>query len=489
MFEVIESNKDLISAGKAKEKVVYLVHDDWDDYSYRTTFYAYLFLRGRYEKIGNLKIGTSNEFYNHERGYINIPKYFETLPEEFFSIGSGLSFYKNFIRLVGKEKLENLNDVIFNNTLEYLYKKKYKVLLDSLLRDFSSSDYEIARRIIMNEDEFKNYQLYINFNSMELEFEVDHNKIIPTNLHAIIGGNGIGKTRILETIAKQYAPDLYRCDKDSDSDFIYTNINDFHSSKMIYITTSIFGNLYKINERSSNFNFNYAGFNNAEFTSGKRRDYIDSKEEIINDIIKTMEECKSKNRVHYLISFKNNFKFDRVLNTIVDNMLSYLNTLDSKDEYNIKQVLMNISSGHYVILYMVLKIALLVEERSIVLIDEPETHLYPPLLSAFIRSINDILKQKNALGIIATHSPIVLQEVPTECVWKLYDSKRERPSINTFGESVGVITRDVFRLQMEKSGFIKFIRELEYSKLEKIKNHVGSEALFEIYLRENPDDK
>ncbi|MFE0908059.1 AAA family ATPase [Streptomyces rochei] len=98
-----------------------------------------------------------------------------------------------------------------------------------------------------------------------------------------------------------------------------------------------------------------------------------------------------------------------------------------------------------------------VGERTLVLIDEPETHLHPPLLSAFIRVLSDLLTERNGLAIVATHSPVVLQEVPAHCVWKLrrYGDHlaADRPSIETFGENVGILTHEVFGLEVTDTGF------------------------------------
>jgi ABC-type multidrug transport system ATPase subunit len=98
-----------------------------------------------------------------------------------------------------------------------------------------------------------------------------------------------------------------------------------------------------------------------------------------------------------------------------------------------------------------------VTERSLVIIDEPESHLHPPLLAAFIRALSDLLSDRNSLAVIATHSPVVLQEVPASCVWKLrrHGSQlvADRPTIETFGENVGVLTHEVFGLEVTDSGF------------------------------------
>ena len=89
-----------------------------------------------------------------------------------------------------------------------------------------------------------------------------------------------------------------------------------------------------------------------------------------------------------------------------------------------------------------------VDERTLVLVDEPESHLHPPLLSAFIRALSELLVRRNGIAVVATHSPVVLQEVPRSCVWVLRRSgsslRAERPCRETFGENVGILTSDVF---------------------------------------------
>lgn len=96
-------------------------------------------------------------------------------------------------------------------------------------------------------------------------------------------------------------------------------------------------------------------------------------------------------------------------------------------------------------------------ERTLVLLDEPEAHLHPPLLSASVRALSELLLHRNGVAIIATHSPVVLQEVPRSCVWKIQRSgdsaSAKRPEIETFGENVGVLTREVFGLEVTDAGF------------------------------------
>ena len=119
--------------------------------------------------------------------------------------------------------------------------------------------------------------------------------------------------------------------------------------------------------------------------------------------------------------------------------------------------LSRMSSGHAIVLLTITRLVATVEEKTLVLLDEPESHLHPPLLSAFVRSLADLLHDRNGVAIIATHSPVVLQEIPCSCVWKIYRQRENvtasRPTIETFAENVGVLTSEVFSLEVERSGF------------------------------------
>jgi predicted ATP-binding protein involved in virulence len=114
------------------------------------------------------------------------------------------------------------------------------------------------------------------------------------------------------------------------------------------------------------------------------------------------------------------------------------------------------------VLLTITRLVDLVDERTLVLLEEPEGHLHPPLLSAFIRTLADLLIKRNGVAIIATHSPVVLQEVPKSCVTLLRRagsvSMAEKPLIETFGENVGVLTREVFGLEVTTAGFHQLLR-------------------------------
>lgn len=140
--------------------------------------------------------------------------------------------------------------------------------------------------------------------------------------------------------------------------------------------------------------------------------------------------------------------------------------IENEDEFEStsSNVFSKLSSGHKIVLLTITRLVETIEERSLVLIDEPEAHLHPPLLSAFIRVLSELLIDINGVAIIATHSPVILQEVPKSCVWKLrrtgIEAIAERPETESFGENVGALTREVFGLEVTNSGFYKLLKDV-----------------------------
>ena len=130
----------------------------------------------------------------------------------------------------------------------------------------------------------------------------------------------------------------------------------------------------------------------------------------------------------------------------------------------IKREFRKMSAGHKVTLSILTRCIANLAEKTIVFIDEPENHLHPPLLSTLIRSLSKILNKRNGVGIISTHSPIILQEIPRSCVWNLYRVNdtlcSERVENETFGSNIGVLTNSVFDFEITKTGFNSYLSEV-----------------------------
>ena len=162
---------------------------------------------------------------------------------------------------------------------------------------------------------------------------------------------------------------------------------------------------------------------------------------------------------------------------------------EEDNKYNnddLKSIFSRLSSGHKIILLSITQLIEKVMEKTLVFLDEPEGHLHPPLLSAFIRALSELLLDKNGVAIIATHSPVILQEVPRSCIWKLRRTgahcKAERLNIESFGSDITTLTTEVFGLEVTNSGFHSLLQELvnqyrTYDRvLQKLNGQLGTEG-------------
>jgi len=138
------------------------------------------------------------------------------------------------------------------------------------------------------------------------------------------------------------------------------------------------------------------------------------------------------------------------------------------------------------VLLTITKLVEFLEEKSILILDEPEMHLHPPLLASFLKAVSELLVNRNAVAIVATHSPVILQEVPSSCVNILNRngkfSKINKTLIETYGENLGTLTREVFGLEINDSGYNlelkKAVNNFDnyHEILEYFNNHLASEA-------------
>jgi len=106
------------------------------------------------------------------------------------------------------------------------------------------------------------------------------------------------------------------------------------------------------------------------------------------------------------------------------------------------------SSGQRVYLRFAAKALSVISVASLLLLDEPETHLHPNFISEFMTLLHEILEATNSIALIATHSPFVVREVPGHCV-RVFVRAGGVPEVTgvhlrTLGASVSSISDAVF---------------------------------------------
>ena len=468
-----------------------LVVDRWNDFSFVTMFYMYLFdQEGERHEIGNIKIGFQGQT-TKKPTYSTVESGFEVLPEGYFSVGQDVDYYQKISNLPESVKislLEALKDIAYAPELIDIIKDEV-VFKTSLLRYVSLSVIKgHFARVLEGKNPLTNFEFKFirsaqdKISDIALSFKVKVREKPSTNIHAIIGRNGVGKTTILngmiEAITKKGTSHAKFYDLEGGGD---DPIDNDYFSSLVSVSFSAFDPFEPPSEQPDPLKgtcYFYIGLK-------KKGELLKGLNDLHEDFIQALRLC-----------FNQIPKRERWLQAIdilesdenfADMELKKLARDDSEVLVsNARKLIKRMSSGHAVVLLTLTRLVATLEEKTLVLIDEPESHLHPPLLSAFIRALSNLLLDRNGVSIIATHSPVVLQEVPKRCVWKINRSRlsteSRRPDIETFGENVGILTREVFGLEVVKSGFhdllVQSVKSGEtYEEIvDEYRNQLGVEA-------------
>ena len=508
--------------------VVSLCPRGWRDAQFETAFdMTYYDSLGREYHFGVVKIGKKGMTEGRIRD--SMPAEFTVLPKDFFSLGQDEEYYdqiKQMDKSHGNEirhaLLHALRDAAYDtNLLDSNLKEP--VMEQSLLINIVAEDDEAHRKAVAKikgqfnrmaekgEDRLTEYHFTYTAPSPKdatiqpaiLEFKVDPASNPPTNVHAMIGRNGCGKTYLIRNMVQclqerngPYGKFTYQKAQGEAREF----------ANVVCIAFSPFDAFPEVDKKKRDLPAEFVGLNekmlfpdadSIENTGKESRKNI-LIEAICNQFWKHLRNCMITPQRRQLWSdavetLKN--AFDEVEQLIFDEITGLMKDIgDQYDEAKCQQgkerimsLFKPLSSGHKVVLLTVTSCVAEIEERSILFLDEPENHLHPPLLSALIRTLSDLLRKRNGVAIVSTHSPVVLQELPKSCVWLLTrygheDIKPERLKRETFGSSLGTLIDEAFAFEVMNTGFHRLMEEASQqyedfdAALEAYHGRLGNEA-------------
>ncbi|MEX9601697.1 AAA family ATPase [Providencia rettgeri] len=494
------------------EETFFLVPNrGWNDFSFHTTFYLYICDSGTEAKIGEIKIGFCGQTIGVQT-YDKLDNEICKLPQDFFSLGQDPEYYVFLHDILGDRKkilLEALNDLVYDENI-FQVAQTEEVFKYSLSRYVSISSIMQFRDILETGVALREYGFRLNFTDEQRpDFIVSPESKPPTNVHVLVGRNGVGKSHLLRSIVSNIDNSLG----------LITKVNGQAVSAcdfglLLYFSLSVFDKPFEGDI-----------FNEVRFsTEQTRKKYIGIYNQQTHQLKNLesdlgLEFAKSLNTCLFGAETKLNMWYDVISYLESDIVFRELNLKDLSeillnrnneekcgidDNSQIKmekekeflsrvaKFFNSLSSGHAAVLYYLIHVVELIEAKTICIFDEPENHLHPPLLSSFIRALSHILSVSNGMAIIATHSPVILQEVPRSCIWKVHrvsnkEHDFQRPSIETFGESVGEIISEIFSLDLRRSGFYSLLgKDTERIRdpkkvLSLYKNQVGLEGRAIIY--------
>lgn len=486
----------------------YLIQDKWNDYMFETQYQLYLSEKYTEDKeakfIGTVKIlkkgQTKSDSLQLKVGNL------EPLNDDFCSLGQSLDYYQRLAELDSNLRnplLDYLRDVIaYPDYIEQFQDEKGWIV--SLMRDIKKDDdiFVLAPFVInQNYDTLPSLDLTFEFSTPQIDHPIKFDfssptygfmdETLPSRMSVVIGRNGSGKSTLLSKISRiafasakdrnnsslqkvgQFQPTglgfpkilniTYSAFDSFQVPGIYQDekeqiIKDLKHGQGRYIFCGIRDIVKELEQAMPTLNF-------IVDESGRRKL---APEEILNDrqshntLLKSIDALAKEFKDTYNIIIERG-KTDLLDKTfeIIGKEPSFNEFVDGFIEFGsdeeINNYFMSKSTGHKFVLHSLINIIAHVEPRTLVLFDEPETHLHPPLLAVLMSAIRYVLNQKDAFAIIATHSPVVLQETLKKHVYIVRrvgdESKIVSPTIQTYGENIGMITSHVFSLSSEMTDF------------------------------------
>lgn len=446
----VNKDKDVNIIEKLNEKhptYILLNPTTWDDYSSKNQFSLSVQYKGKHTTLGLLKIISIDS----KSTTLSLPYQFTKLGKEYCSLGEKIDYYKNIKNFFGNHYLTILkafNDVAFFPQISESFENSSD-FKNSLIRfDGQEQLMRQARYIVDNYDLSNLYSFeylykpsYSNdIDALKIPFNFNDNSILPDRIYALIGENGVGKTQLVSKLPIDLANHVL--------DTFTPRIPLF--SKVIAVSYSVFDD-FKIPESSSKINYVYCGLrqerNDEKYTLTKG----DLKERFFNSIKKVQ---KSKRFDSWYEIVENFFP-----NNIVDQWKIW-NESESEYELSVTEFsnsLNKFSSGQSIFVFILTEILANIRYDSLIIFDEPETHLHPNAISQLINSIHLLVRKFQSYCIIATHSPIIVQGILSKNVYVIRNENNvlsaKHPSIETFGENLTKITDDIFGARDTTSQF------------------------------------
>jgi hypothetical protein len=277
----------------------------------------------------------------------------------------------------------------------------------------------------------------------------------------LVGHNGTGKTRLLSNLAIVASGYGYKTKQDVLQQAAGRFVGDAPPFKTVVVVSYSAFDTFVIPGRTAAekrrlqaegelFGYVYCGLrerSGQQEAAGGRAGRLLTPAEIQGEFLRAVDRVREANRVGHLLDI-----LKPLLREPSFQPIGLTQVLSDPHARGLDELFQSLSSGHKVVLKIIAELTAHISGSAptLVLIDEPETHLHPPLLAAFLRSIRVCLETFDGYAIIATHSPVVLQETPARYVHVLRRigqmNRTDAPMVETFGESIGVITEQVFSL-------------------------------------------
>ncbi|WP_339456079.1 AAA family ATPase [Pseudomonas sp. EA_65y_Pfl1_P120] len=421
-----------------------LARDSWNDYSYYTLFDVQLRVSESSQvDLDELKIMMNGQLEGIEnRPFQNLSPgalISKALLGSICSLSSKKKYYDTLATLdmdLARDVLKTLNDASFLLDVKLRFQEQPCFQI-SLLRDFTARELLDEAGIVFGAEQ----QLISAFTAKILlegasaphEFYFDfYSKLgAPRRMQSIVGLNGVGKTQVMARLAMLMSRFSKQAMKEKRSalqgDDVLNPVPSVYG--VVAVSFSAFDEFERPTQlQGEEFKYSYCGLQS-------HRGRLKNKEDLLEEIKATLAS----------LSIEKRDLLKKVLGNLVrvDDLETFIDEPGSNES-----LYERLSAGQRLALNCVFHILSKIDRRTLILFDEPELHLHPQLLTGLLSTLSEILESQDSFAIIATHSPLVIQQLPMECVHVLRRDRMTpmvlKPTFQTFGESLSELTKFVF---------------------------------------------
>lgn len=496
----------------------FLEEDNWNDFGYHTMYHLHLTRKHAginplyLGPIRIMRVGQEEATGQLLREYVDSQNCLTELPEDFVALTDSLDLFQilsHYLKTTEERILfaKSLHLILGEGGQWYEKAKDDPCFTKSLCRDtdLASRVFAQIRNILYNEGIEYNLRkesvtiiypdaespLKLKFNNARLE----DGMYLPNGIIAFIGKNGCGKSTSLYKLAylmfssPSERPNLEKWGKLNPADILirklivlsYSPLDSFILPGQGNI--NIFENWLQSIEKHEG-RFEYCGIRDivkeAHFILENSRksenkestnEYacIDAHLHMPHTFLKNIgmlsresytayrhlsKEPERERRCNVLFRDFSKFGHDEL-----DNIADLLLLCSDEEEWT--TYFNKLSTGHKFFFHAMFSVIAYIEENSLLLFDEPENHLQSPLLSFMMMELRKILFKYSSVMLVATHSPIILQCILSSNIRIVRKSDGvvtfKKPSIETFGESFGTISSEVFDMTSDRNSFFPMI--------------------------------
>lgn len=442
-----------------------LVADGWDDFGVESTFDLFYYTDTvNISHIGSVKIIHKTEMTpsemesNRYKSKNYLPDKFEVLSNEFCSLGQRQEYYSKIKRLFPlnyKSIFWALQDCAIFSEIEdnYLNHNQFH----SLIRENEVEQLLRQEKYII-EGQNVNYRYHFSYNftpkyttndTISIDFKFDKEGLLANRIYAVIGENGVGKTQLITTLPLDIA--------NKKNELFSPHIPIF--SKIIAVSNSFYDN-FTIPKPTASFNYVYCGL--SKLVKGEKE--ILTPLALKQRLHKACKAIQKKERIKSLKKILNNILSEDIIDELFKIEIKEDTEIITFQYDNLAPICNKISSGQSTLIYVFCDIVSNIRYDSLLLFDEPETHLHPNAITALITAIYELLEEYQSYSIISTHSPLIIRELLSRSVY-IMERNANYPSIKkigleSFGENLTTLTEEIFGNKEVPKFYKKKINEL-----------------------------